>query len=307
MLTRSASSADAKRLAALPGVTILEGSTYDEASLQIALRGVQYIFVNTNGFAIGEKAEIYWGIRLYELARQHGVTHFVYAGLLYASKLSNFDPNLRAGHLDGKGKVVDYLKSQPTTPMVWSAVTSCLYIEMLSEELLRPRPDSDGTMVFSLPVGDAKVPLIHLDDYGKYVRWVFDHPERSNGLELTVATEDVAWKDVASAFSDVTGRRAIYKNVSMDEFFELGGLPPADAQIGHSAQGEATLQTVRQNFSGFWNFWKAELSHRDYVLLDEILPERVKSVKEWMVKVRYTGEQNAESVLKDSRDGFRKQ
>ena len=36
---------------------------------------------------------------------------------------------------------------------------------------------------------------------------------------------------------------------------------------------------------------------RDYELLDRILPERVKSVKEWMLLTRYTGQ--PDSVLKD--------
>lgn len=29
--------------------------------------------------------------------------------------------------------------------------------------------------------------------------------------------------------------------------------------------------------------------HRDYVILDEILLDRIKSVEEWMMKVNYTG------------------
>src|SRR6201999_1706536 len=118
---------------------IFEGETYDEPTLRKAFDGVEYVFANTNGFAIGEKAEIYWGIRLYELAREFGLKHFVYAGLEYASKLGNFHPKYRTGHLDGKGKVVDYLKSQPTAPMAWSCLTSCLYAETLWE-LLAPRP-----------------------------------------------------------------------------------------------------------------------------------------------------------------------
>jgi uncharacterized protein YbjT (DUF2867 family) len=300
VLTRHASSPEAAKLAELPGVTIFEGDAYTEADLIKAFDGVQYVFANTNGFAIGEKAEIYWGIRLYELARRFGIKHFVYAGLYYASKLGGYDPALRCGHLDGKGKVVQYLKSQPTTPMAWSVVTSCLYIEMLSSDLLRPRADSEGNMVFSLPVGDAKVPLIHLEDYGKYIRWAFDNSNRSNGIELIVATEDIRWKDVAKAFSEITGRNAVYKEISTEELFKINALQPADLKLGQSANPhETTLQTVRENFTGFFNFWKAGLIATDYQLLDEILPTRVKSVKDWMIKAGYTGEPGF--ALKDKR------
>lgn len=51
----------------------------------------------------------------------------------------------------------------------------------------------------------------------------------------------------------------------------------------------------------FWNTWKAELTKRNYKILDEILPTRVKSVKEWMRKTGYDG--TPSSVLKDYRDG----
>jgi uncharacterized protein YbjT (DUF2867 family) len=301
-ITRNASSQEAKELESLEGVTIFEGNPHDEATLWEAFKGVDYVFANTNGFAIGEKAEIYWGIRLYEIARGSGVKHFLYAGLEYASRLGGFDPKYRSGHLDGKGKVVDYLKSQPTTPMAWSVLTSCLYVEGLFE-FLRPIPDKNGTYEFTLPLGEGRCPLVYLEDYGAYARWLLDTPTRSNGLELHVAIEDIAWKDLAKAFTEVTGKKAVYKDVTLDEYFQYGPLSAApDSLIGNSGSpGEPTLQTYRQNFSGFWNAWKAELTKRDYALLDEILPERVKSVKEWMILTGYTGE--PQSVLKDYRDG----
>ncbi|KPI36851.1 NmrA-like family domain-containing protein 1 [Cyphellophora attinorum] len=287
VLSRDTSSDDAKKI----------------ADLRKAFEGVDYHFANTNGFAIGEKAEIYWGTRLYELARAFGVKHFVYAGLEYASKLGNFDPKYRTGHLDGKGKVVDYISAQPTKPMAWSVLTSCLYMEGLSE-VLRPLPDpkDPATMVFAVPLGDSRCPLIYLRDYGRYARWLFDNPDRSNGLELHVATEDIAWKDVAAAYTAVTGKPAVYKDVTLDEYFKLGIFPEPDRKIGQAAAGEdSTLFTFRENFSGFWNTWKAELTKRDYNLLDEILPSRVKSVKEWMELTGYDGKPR--SVLKDYRDG----
>lgn len=124
-----------------------------------------------------------------------------------------------------------------------------------------------------------------------------DTPDRSNGLELHVATEDIAWKDLATAFSDVTGKKAVYKNVTLDEYFGLGIFPEPDAKLGSAAApDDSTLFTFRENFSGFWNCWKDELTTRDYALLDEILPGRIKSVKEWMIKTNYDGV--PKSVLK---------
>jgi hypothetical protein len=159
-------------------------------------------------------------------------------------------------------------------------------------------------MVFSAPIGSAKLPVIYLQDYGSYARWLLDNPTRSNGFELHVGTEDIAYADLATAFTEVTGKKAVYKEVNLDEYFKLGLFPDPEAKIGATHDpNEPTLFTVRENFSGFWNTWKDELTHRDYALLDEILPTRIKSVKEWMVKTGYTG--SPVSVLKDYRDGSR--
>lgn len=283
-------------------MTVFEGNAYDESILRQALEAVDIVFANTNGLAIGEKAEIYWGIRLYELSRQFRVSHFVYAGLDYASKLGNFDSRYRCGHLDGKGKVVEFLSAQPTSPMAWSILTSCMYMEALSE-FLRPFPDpyNANMLVFAAPLGEGKCPLIYLDDYGAYARWIIDTPTRSNGLDLHVATEDIAWKDLADIFTDVTNQKAVYKDVTLDEYFQSGIIPDPDAKVGHSADpNDPTLLTYRENFSGFWNTWKDNLTHRDYVLLDTILPTRLRTVRQWMEMKGYSGKHA--SVLKDYRD-----
>lgn len=60
------------------------------------------------------------------------------------------------------------------------------------------------------------------------------------------------------------------------------------------------MQSCRQNFSGFWNSWKADLVKVDYAVLDDILPTRVKTLSEWMKLVGYTRERRP--VLKDYRD-----
>ncbi|KAH8653293.1 hypothetical protein BGZ61DRAFT_374174, partial [Ilyonectria robusta] len=57
----------------------------------------------------------------------------------------------------------------------------------------------------------------------------------------------------------------------------------------------ALLQTYGENFTAWWNLYKAstwnkDLIQRDYKFLDKILPACVKGVAEWMKKVNYTGE-----------------
>jgi hypothetical protein len=306
ILTRSAYSPAAREAASLPNVSLIEGNTFDDATLRSALQGIDLAFVNTNGFAIGEKNEVYWGIRIFELCCEAGVKHFLYAGLDYALKEGNFDPSFRCGHFDGKGKVIDWMKSQPISPMAWSVLVSGPYMDTLSE-LMRPHPDlkDPKTLVFAAPLGQGAVPLIVLSDLGLYGKWIFDTPSRSNGLILKTSTEHVSWEYLVATFTAITGRKAVYKDVTLDEYFASGVFPDPERKVGHSVEQDGTLQTYRENFSGFWNMWKASRENkgvikRDYALLDEILPGRIRTVGEWMKKAGYTGERG--SILKDWSD-----
>ncbi|KAK0763464.1 hypothetical protein N5P37_002841 [Trichoderma harzianum] len=290
VITRNAASSDAQVLAKLPGVTIVEGNCYDEPTLRNILPGVDRVFANTNGHALGEMAEIYWGIRLYELSREFGVKHFVYASLPYVTKLGNFNDKYQAGHCDGKAKVTEFISAQPTSPMAWSIITSCLYMESLSEFLVPIYEPRDDVHVFALPLGQGRCPMISLDDNAAYIRWTLDNPSQSNGRNLDVVTESVTGDELAAAFSKVTGKKSVYKDISLDEYFSLPVFSDPEAKVGASGASAAnTLLTVRKNFSGLWNSWKDELWEGDYEVLDRVLPTRFKSVEEWMRKTGYTG------------------
>lgn len=226
----------------------------------------------------------------------------IWGSLESGYKISGYQSRFRAGHFDGKAKVADWISAQRKDGervMKWSVLTSCMYIEMFSE-MLRPFPeiaDGEEIMVFQAPVGEGRPPMIYLEDLGRYARWMIEHPERSNGMNLGIATEQVGWKSVAKAFTEVTGKKAVFRDVTLDEYFASGVFPTPDAQVGHSVGHDDTFQTYRQDFSGFWNTFKESLWQRDYELLDEILPTRIKSVKEWMQMTGYTGQYG--SVLKD--------
>jgi hypothetical protein len=53
----------------------MEGSAMNEDTVRRLFDGVDGAFVNLDGFAMGEKREVFWGIRIFELALTHGVKH----------------------------------------------------------------------------------------------------------------------------------------------------------------------------------------------------------------------------------------
>jgi hypothetical protein len=83
---------------------LITGRADNEADLRRAFNGVTNAFVNTNGFAIGEKSEIYWGMRIYEIAKETTtMRHYVWSNLDYGLKLGGYNEKYKCGHYDGKG------------------------------------------------------------------------------------------------------------------------------------------------------------------------------------------------------------
>ena len=107
-LTRNTTSSQAQALASLPNVKLTSNSAasgYDTEAFLRAASTCDYVFVNTDGFVLGEQAETFWGIRLFELAVRAGVRHLIYSGLDYAGKATGYDPRYYAGHYEGKARV----------------------------------------------------------------------------------------------------------------------------------------------------------------------------------------------------------
>ncbi|EXJ84815.1 hypothetical protein A1O3_05488 [Capronia epimyces CBS 606.96] len=310
-LTRNKTSSHAQDLAATANVEVLvseAASGYGtEAFLSAASRS-DYVFVNTDGFTLGEQAETFWGIRLFELAVRAGVKHFIYSGLDYASKAAGYDPKFYVGHYEGKARVEEWIHAQQDSSMAWTIIRSGPYMELLSA-LMAPAQGTDGTALFALPLGDGAIPFIHLGDFGKYVHWSLSHPDQSNHRDFGIATAHVSGNEIEAAFSAYTGKPAKYVDLDINHWNVEAWkhLPKGkDTKIGYQnvKDDNALLMTYGENFTNWWNLYKASkdnkgLIQRDYDFLDQIVPDRVKSLAEWMEKVKYTGEKGSLLRLHD--------
>ncbi|KAJ9605833.1 hypothetical protein H2200_009682 [Cladophialophora chaetospira] len=242
VLTRDPESTNCKLLLELPRVKLSIGATDDDEDLRRALRGIDLVFCNFNSFIFGIKNETYWGIRIYQLSAQAGVKHFIWSSLDNFGYETNFDDTMRPGHYYGKAQVEQWLYSIPQREdrTRWSILTTGPYVEMLWE-LFCPKQDSDGTFVFQMP----------------FEGW--SHPFR---LNLKVAIEHVPLELIPSTFSKLTGKPARAENLTLEEYFKVGGFAAvADTKIASQAAGpdDKTLLTYRQNFSSWFNLLGQDL------------------------------------------------
>lgn len=335
VLTRNLNSVQAQALTALPNVTLVQSSPvgHDEASFLTAAEGADFAFINTDGFSIGEVAEIYWGIRFYELSVRVGIKHFIYSTLDNLGPSTGYKQEFHIGHYYGKSRVVgkfplcnfpthvqsrapssllptnnicsEFLESQKSNATTWSAISSGPYVEMIYEALA-PVLSADGkTYIFPYPLGQGAMPFINLDDFAKYTAHIIANPTAFASTTLEVATCHASGEDIAAALTTVTGYPAKYINTPVNDWlektFEKEPLGPNQrvglgASSGHIDTGlsEAFFPlTFGQNFTAWWNVFNHSAGNkgiikRDYGMLDKILPDRVRSVEEWMRKVEYT-------------------
>ncbi|KAL4996443.1 hypothetical protein BDV10DRAFT_187098 [Aspergillus recurvatus] len=290
ILTRNPESPRAQSLLALGNTELFKGTFTNESDLRSAYKNCDGAFINIDGFTVGEKGETFWAIRAYELALENGGIKFlVYGNLDYGYKLSGYKPEFRTGHYDGKARIGEWILGQATvsnSAMGAALFTTGPYMEMTISEHTPMAPaietDEDGTDVLTWRVpltADGAVPHVALEDCGHYVRWLFDNTDRANGMNLRVAIE---------------------------HYWESGPLSYNKANAaGYTADPkESGVMTVQQNFTGFWMLWRNSggnegVVRRDYELLDEILPSRIKSIEEWFRREDQRGREEGRGSLLD--------
>jgi hypothetical protein len=183
----------------------------------------------------------------------------------------------------------------PTKLMVWSVLSTGPYVERLWESINIPIKDADGVYVFKLPLGKTgAMPLVALDEIGEYAKWMFEHPERSAGLELGVAIAHVSGPEYATAFEKVTGKKARYDDIPLQAVMDRMPKGKIGTQ-GSPGYADPTLKTPAGHFGPWWQIFRESggntgLWKRDYELLDDIMPNRIRTLEEWMRKVNYDGQ-----------------
>lgn len=103
--------------------------------------------------------------------------------------------------------------------------------------------------MFAAPIGDGHVPMIALDDLAFWARHIFDDPKMSAGKNLEIASEMVSWPELVETFQRVTGRKAEFKRLTMDEWFDLwtSGDEPIATQLEGGTTNEQNFRLAVQS------------------------------------------------------------
>ncbi|KAJ7751876.1 NAD(P)-binding protein [Mycena maculata] len=286
-LTRNLESPQAQGLAAR-GVQLVQGTFHDFNAVAKALDGAYGAWVNTDGSTGGEVAEIYAGMRIFEVAKRvPSLRHYVWSNLRFVFKVSGFNPEYRAEHMDAKGRVGEWLSVQPSVlthdGLVWSQAT---FAPMNVRK--------DGTVVFAAPVGDSRVPLIALKDVGWWARWTFDHRAEASARELNVASDLVGWDDIVKTLTKVTGKPAVYLRLTLDEWWTNFDERADNPLSSDKKRGDGST-TIKQNYSAFWRVLRDGIIDKDMEWIRSVHPGTF-TLERWMRENNYDG--RGKTVLK---------
>lgn len=100
---------------------------------------------------------------------------------------------------------------------------------------------------------------------------------------------------VAQTFTKVTGNKAEYKRITIDEYMDLW--TTADVPLAYDVP---TGTTFREGFSGFWATWRDDVIPRDMELMKRVNPNTM-SLERWMKEYKYDG--SFTGLLKNYEEG----
>lgn len=210
ILTRSAAFPKAIALKN-EGAEIFEGGLDDIESLKAALKDCYAVFGVTSSGETAEK-EYQLGKNLIDEVAQSGVQHFVFSSLDSYNKLSG--GQFPVPYFDVKAELKEYAKSK-SLPATFVQM-SFAYENFLSA--FRLKPAGNGAWYFGFSQADTKMAAVSVEDYGKIVAAVFNHPAEYIGRTVRAVGDDRSCAEYAAILSKVLGRRIYFRHIPRDTY-----------------------------------------------------------------------------------------
>jgi uncharacterized protein YbjT (DUF2867 family) len=123
----------------------------------------------------------------------------------------------------------------PTTFLLTS-----FYWDNLIHFGLGPKPSGDGKLVFTLPIGEAKMPGIAAEDIGKCAYGIFRKGAATIGQTIGIAGEHLSGAQMAAALARALGREVAYNAVTPAQYRGFGF--PGAEDLGNMFQFYAEFE-----------------------------------------------------------------
>ena len=226
-ITRKVDSDKAKALAKL-GAEVVAANVDDAASLKRAFAGAHGAYCVTffwDHFSPDkEKAQ---ARAMAEAAKGAGLRHVIWSTLedtrrwvpLADNRMPTLMGSYKVPHFDAKGES-DRVFTDLGVP------TTCLLTSFYWDNLIHfgmgPKPGPDGKLLFTLPMGDRKLPGIATEDIGKCAYGIFKRGTTLIGKTVGIAGEHLTGKQMAAALAKALGKDVVHNAVTPAVFRGFG-------------------------------------------------------------------------------------
>ena len=220
-VTRDAASDKAKALAQ-QGAEVVAANVDDKASLRRAFDGAHGAFCVTffwDHFSPEkEQAE---ARAMAEAAKEAGVKHVIWSTLedtrqrvpLSDDRLPTLMGKYKVPHFDAKGEADAFFRE--LTPA--TCLRTSFYWDNLIYFGMGPKPGPDGTLAFTMPMADKKLPGIAAEDIGRCAYGVFKRADLI-GKTVGIAGEHLTGAEMAAKFTKALGQPVRYNDVPPDVY-----------------------------------------------------------------------------------------
>lgn len=270
-ITRNPDSEKARALADA-GAEVVQADLDEADTVGKAFEGAWGAYCLTNFWehfsAEQEKAQ---ASTMAQAAKETGLRHVIWSTFedtrkhvpLDDDRMPTLHEHYKVPHFDGKGEADRYFEEAgvPTTFLLTSG-----YWENFIYLGWGPQRTPDGDLALVLPIGDAKIPLIAVEDIGKCAYGIFKRSDEYVGRTVGVAGEHLSGRELADALSEALGHPIGFHAVE-PEVYRGFGFPGAD-DIGNMFQ-------FKRDFEELYR------SHRSVDESRSLSPE-LQTFREWL-------------------------
>jgi uncharacterized protein YbjT (DUF2867 family) len=241
-LTRDPTSPRATALANL-GAEVVAANLDDRESLKDAFQGAYGAFCVTFFWDhFSPEKEKAHAKAMAGAAKHAGVQHVIWSTLedtrRWVPASDNRMPTLmgryKVPHFDAKGESDQFFSALPVTNLL----TTFYWDNLIG---MAPKKGPDGTLVFTLPIGDKKLAGIGAEDIGKCAYGVFKRGPEFIGKTIGIASDMLTGTQIAAALSAALGREVRYNPVTPAAFRGFGF--PGAEDLGNMFQFYAEFES----------------------------------------------------------------
>lgn len=200
------------------GIEVVVGDVTDRSSLLTALMNVHTVFVMTpQSFGPDALETEYNQVKtIADIAIDNGVSQIIYSTLPPVCEVSHGKyTSLTA--FDAKARAEAYIRNLPIKSAFFCP--GSFMENFLGPSALIPQETDDGTWVLARHMSpQAETPLIDAtSDTGKFVGAILANTSQYEGKRICAATALYSMDEIARIMADVTGKKVVYKQVSLEE------------------------------------------------------------------------------------------